>query len=186
MKQLLYTLAISLVVISCSKSAPSAIDPVSISGTAAFDSMSLSPNTVYHMVFNRNNMLDSNYCIRFNSATSFTEYHSSTDTNGVLHLLDSLTYADTKSNSIYQQADPLVYVSTIGYVYTNYYPINDTIAEDSIGHNPNYVPAFPFHNYLNKDTLHLYMGTALRYYTPVGTFKHAVTDSPDVVVTFYR
>ena len=186
MKRLLYALAISLVAVSCTKSSPNVIQPVSYSINEAFDSMRLSVDTLYHMVFNRQNVLDSNYCIRFLSATSFIEYHTHTDTNHVLHLLDSLSYTDNKTASVYQQADPSNYVSTIGYVYTNYFPITDTIAKDTIGHNPFFVPAFPFHNYLLADTLHLYMGTMTQFYSPVGTFKSASADSPQVTVTFFQ
>lgn len=188
MKRLLYVLAISLVVFSCNKpvTTTSVIQPVEYTLNEAFDSMNLSIDTLYHLVFNRQNVLDSHYCMRFLSPTSFIEYHTFTDTNGILYLLDSLAYGDSMTYSQYQQPDPANYVSTIGYVYTNYFPSKDTIAEDSIGHNPVYFPAFPFHNYLTKDTLQLYIGTLVKFYAATGTFKHVAADSPNVTVTFYK
>ncbi len=176
MKQLLYIAAICLILASCDKKAPAPILALPTTIAAAFDSMNISTDTFYHVVMKRNNVSDSSAVIRFLSSSKFTEYFTTTDTNGI-HYWDSLTYVAGSTYSEYQAPDPANYAHTIGYIFTDYYPIGGSSAKQD---------TFNFHNYLVHDTLHLSIGIPPTYYLPTGAFKGPQPDSPKVIVTFYK
>ena len=177
MKQILYILAATLAIYSCTPKKPDMTLPVPYFNTQnAMDSFHFKYNTFYRVVLNRSGYLDSSAAITFLSLSSdilsVKEYKTTTDTNG-LHVMDSVAYSFGTSYSEYQQSDPNYYASSIGYVYTRYNPTGS-------GTN-----SFPLHDYMVLDTFTIRTGTPAMYNAPSGVLKSPLTDTT-VKVTIYR
>lgn len=174
MKQLLSVLALAMVLVSCEKKMPEVVAVESnIALSRAYDSLHLVPNGFYHVAINRRGVIDSSICIRFVNKTSFTEYKTYTDTNG-LHLLDSAAITAGSSYSEYQFPNPSDYNTAVGYVKTKYFPIGGTLT------------GFSFHDYFVADTLVLAIGAPTKYNKPYALFLGVAADSPDIKVAIYQ
>ncbi|MBC7555320.1 MAG: hypothetical protein H7257_15220, partial [Taibaiella sp.] len=140
MKKILSVIAMSLALYSCEKKSPEVILPeTGIGAQRVFDSTRLVKNGFYHVAVTRQGITDSTICIRFVDATHFTEYKTFADSNGLV-LLDSVSFAAANSYSEYQNPNPTDYKTTVGYLFTKYYPTG------------NGLNTFPFHNYFAADT----------------------------------
>ncbi|MBC7555090.1 MAG: hypothetical protein H7257_14070, partial [Taibaiella sp.] len=78
------------------------------------------------------------------------------------------------SYSEYQNPNPTDYKTTVGYLFTKYYPTG------------NGLNTFPFHNYFAADTFILRIGAPTRFYSPTGAFRSARADSPKISVAIYQ
>ncbi len=176
MKPLLYLLAICLILVSCEKKAASPKVPLAISLEAAYDSMRLSPDTLYHLAIDSAGYIDSSVCMRFHSSKHFTEYLTYTDTLG-LHFLDSITFDADNTYAEYNEPDPSFYKTTVGYVYINYYAIGGSAPGN-----------FLFRTRFATDTFQLRVGTPTRYYQAKGALKGPgpFNSYENLAVTIYR
>lgn len=174
MKQLLSVLALALVLVSCEKKMPDVVALESnIALSRAYDSLHLVPNGFYHVAINRRGVIDSTVCIRFFNRTSFREYKTLVDTNG-LHLIDSFDITAGSTYSEYQVPNPTDYNTTVGYVKTKYYPIGGSLS------------GFSFHDYFVSDTLVLAIGAPTKYNKPYALFLGVSADSPAIKVAIYQ
>jgi hypothetical protein len=173
MKQILCVLAISLVIFSCQKAAPTLTLPDStISYSTAWDSFQLQYGTFYHLVIKRGWSVDSSVCIRFKVNDTFMEYKTNTDTNG-LHLSDSVAYVRHASYNEVQKPDQNYYVSSVGYVLSKFYPLGGS------------TNTFHFHDLFVTDTFIFRIGLPIQYNVTGGSFRRANTDTA-TYVTIYK